>query len=47
VFVLAGLSVALEAARGLTIEEYSRWHRAGALGEAARRLTHRGKLKAL
>ena len=47
VFVLAGLSVALEAARGLTIEEYSRWHRAGALGETARRLTHRGKLKAL
>ncbi len=47
VFVLAGLSVALEAARGLTIEEYSRWHRAGALGEAARRLSHRGKLKAL
>jgi len=47
VFVLAGLSVALEAARGLTIEEYSRWHRAGALGEAARRLVHRGKLKAL
>jgi arabinose-5-phosphate isomerase len=51
VFVLAGLSVALEAARGLTIEEYSRWHRAGALGEAARRLTNRrpgnGRLKAL
>jgi sugar/nucleoside kinase (ribokinase family)/D-arabinose 5-phosphate isomerase GutQ len=50
IFVLAGLSVALEAARGLTIEEYSRWHRAGALGEAARRLSHRsgnGKLKAL
>jgi sugar/nucleoside kinase (ribokinase family)/D-arabinose 5-phosphate isomerase GutQ len=47
VFVLAGLSVALEAARGFTIEEYSRWHRAGALGEAARRLVHRGKLKAL
>ena len=46
-FVLAGLSVALEAARGLTIEEYSRWHRAGALGEAARRMSHRGKLKAL
>jgi len=47
VLVLAGLSVALEAARGLTPEEYSRWHRAGALGETARRLTHRGKLKAL
>ena len=51
VFVVAALSVALEAARGLTLEEYSRWHRAGALGEAARRLSHRspgnGKLKAL
>jgi len=47
IFVLAGLSVALEAARGLTIEEYSRWHQAGALGETARRLTHRGGLKAL
>jgi arabinose-5-phosphate isomerase len=38
VFVLAGLSVALELAHGLTVEEYSRWHRAGAIGEAARRL---------
>jgi sugar/nucleoside kinase (ribokinase family)/D-arabinose 5-phosphate isomerase GutQ len=38
VFVLAGLSVALEVAHGLTVEEYSRWHRAGAIGEAARRL---------
>ncbi len=38
VLVLAGLSVALEIARGLTAEEYSRWHRAGALGETARRL---------
>ena len=38
VFVLAGLSVALELAHGLTVEEYSRWHRAGALGEAARRI---------
>jgi sugar/nucleoside kinase (ribokinase family)/D-arabinose 5-phosphate isomerase GutQ len=38
VYVLAGLSVALEAARGITLEEYSRWHRAGTLGEAARRL---------
>ena len=48
VYVIAGLSVALEAARGLTIEEYSRWHRAGALGETARRLVSRtGKLKAL
>ena len=26
VFVLAGLSVALELAHGLTVEEYSRWH---------------------
>ncbi|MGH7934509.1 MAG: PfkB family carbohydrate kinase [Candidatus Binataceae bacterium] len=38
VLVLAALSVALEAAHGLTLEEYSRWHRAGSLGEAARRL---------
>jgi arabinose-5-phosphate isomerase len=38
VFVLAGLSVALELAHGLTVEEYSRWHRAGTIGEAARRL---------
>ncbi len=41
IYVLAGLSVALEAARGLTIEEYSRWHRAGVLGKAARRLVAR------
>jgi len=40
VFVLAGLSVALEIARGLTVEEYSRLHPAGALGETARRLAH-------
>ncbi|MGA7621691.1 PfkB family carbohydrate kinase [Candidatus Binatus sp.] len=38
VLVLAGLSVALELAHGLTVEEYSRWHRAGTIGEAARRL---------
>jgi sugar/nucleoside kinase (ribokinase family)/D-arabinose 5-phosphate isomerase GutQ len=38
VFVLAGLSVALEVARGLTAEEYSRFHPAGTLGQAARRL---------
>jgi sugar/nucleoside kinase (ribokinase family)/D-arabinose 5-phosphate isomerase GutQ len=44
VFVVAGLSVALEAARGLTLEEYSRWHRAGALGAAARRLATRPTL---
>ncbi|MBF6570668.1 MAG: SIS domain-containing protein [Candidatus Binataceae bacterium] len=36
VYVLAALSVALEVSRGLTLEEYSRWHRAGTLGEAAR-----------
>ncbi len=40
VFVLAGLSVALEVARGLTVEEYSRFHPAGALGETARRMAH-------
>jgi D-arabinose 5-phosphate isomerase GutQ len=49
--VLAGLSVALEAARGLTHQEYSRRHRAGALGEAARRLAaergSRRRLKAI
>ncbi len=38
VYLIAALSVGLEAARGLTAEEYGRWHRAGALGEAARRL---------
>lgn len=50
VYVLAALSVALEVERGLTIEEYSRWHRAGALGEAARKLASRltgRRLKAL
>jgi len=36
IYVLAAVSVALEVGRGLTLEEYSRWHRAGALGEAAR-----------
>jgi arabinose-5-phosphate isomerase len=41
VFVIAALSVALEASRGLTLEEYGRWHRAGSLGEAARRLAAR------
>jgi len=40
IYVLAGLSVALEAARGLTLEEYSRWHRAGTLGQAARKLVN-------
>jgi sugar/nucleoside kinase (ribokinase family)/D-arabinose 5-phosphate isomerase GutQ len=51
VYVLAGLSVALEVAHGLTIEEYSRWHRAGTLGAEARRLAarrrRRGRLKLL
>jgi sugar/nucleoside kinase (ribokinase family)/D-arabinose 5-phosphate isomerase GutQ len=42
VLIVAALSVALEAARGLTLEEYSRWHRAGAIGEAARRLAANG-----
>ena len=44
-FVLAGLSVALEVARGLTVEEYSRFHRAGALGDIARRLAGDGGSK--
>ncbi|HUN58745.1 MAG TPA: hypothetical protein VMU41_11560, partial [Candidatus Binataceae bacterium] len=43
VAVVAALSVGLEAARGLTLEEYSRWHRAGAIGEAARRLATNGQ----
>jgi len=51
VCVLAALSVALEAARGLTLEQYSRWHRAGTLGAAARRMVSsrpaRRKLKAV
>lgn len=51
VCVLAALSVALETSRGLTHEQYSRWHRAGALGETARRLASGGnarhKLKAV
>jgi sugar/nucleoside kinase (ribokinase family)/D-arabinose 5-phosphate isomerase GutQ len=44
-FVLAGLSVALEVARGLTAEEYSRFHPAGALGDAARRIARNGNPK--
>ncbi|MDO8434210.1 MAG: PfkB family carbohydrate kinase [Candidatus Binatus sp.] len=40
VFVIAGLSVALEVAHGLTVEEYSRWHRAGTIGETARRIAN-------
>ncbi|HUO04807.1 MAG TPA: SIS domain-containing protein [Candidatus Binataceae bacterium] len=38
IFAIAGLSVALELAHGLTAEEYSRWHRAGKIGAAARKL---------
>jgi sugar/nucleoside kinase (ribokinase family)/D-arabinose 5-phosphate isomerase GutQ len=47
IYVLAALSVALEVSRGLTLEEYSRWHRAGVLGETARQLaaSGRGRLK--
>jgi hypothetical protein len=51
--VLAEVCVlaALEAARGLTLEQYGRWHRAGTLGAAARRLVSgrptRRKLKAV
>ncbi|MFI5351334.1 MAG: PfkB family carbohydrate kinase [Candidatus Binatales bacterium] len=41
IYLIAALSVGLEAARGLTVEEYGRWHRAGALGEAARRLARK------
>jgi arabinose-5-phosphate isomerase len=41
VYVLAALSVALEVSRGLTLEEYSRWHRAGELGQTARQLAAR------
>ena len=37
VYVLCGLSVALEAHKGLTREQYARWHPGGALGELARR----------
>ena len=45
VMVLAGISVALEIARGLTVEEYGRWHRAGALGAAARKIASRKKVQ--
>jgi sugar/nucleoside kinase (ribokinase family)/D-arabinose 5-phosphate isomerase GutQ len=38
VYLIAALSVGLEAARGLTAEEYGQWHRAGTLGAAARRI---------
>jgi arabinose-5-phosphate isomerase len=36
IFVLCGLSVALEARKGLTREQYARWHPGGALGRLAR-----------
>lgn len=36
IFVLCGLSVALEARKGLTREQYARWHPGGALGRIAR-----------
>ena len=35
-YLLCALSVALEAQKGLTREQYSRWHPAGALGASAR-----------
>jgi arabinose-5-phosphate isomerase len=41
IYVLAALSVALESARGLTVEQYSKSHRAGVLGVTARKLTAR------
>jgi len=49
VCVLAALSIALETARGLTLEQYSRWHRAGPLGAAARKLAlgRQGRRKAV
>jgi D-arabinose 5-phosphate isomerase GutQ len=36
IYVLCSLSVALEAHKGLTREQYARWHPAGALGRMAR-----------
>lgn len=36
IYVLCSLSVALEAHKGLTREQYARWHPAGALGRLAR-----------
>ncbi|MCI0490966.1 MAG: SIS domain-containing protein [Blastocatellia bacterium] len=35
-YVLCGLSIALEARKGLTREQYARWHPGGALGRLAR-----------
>lgn len=35
-YVLCGLSVALEARKGLTREQYAQWHPGGALGKLAR-----------
>ncbi|HXU36293.1 MAG TPA: SIS domain-containing protein, partial [Blastocatellia bacterium] len=36
IYVLCSLSVALEAHKGLTREQYARWHPGGALGRLAR-----------
>jgi arabinose-5-phosphate isomerase len=36
IYVLCGLSVSLEAHKGLTREQYARWHPGGALGKKAR-----------
>jgi len=36
IYVLCGLSIALEAQKGLTREQYARWHPGGALGRRAR-----------
>jgi D-arabinose 5-phosphate isomerase GutQ len=35
-YVLCALSVALEARKGLTREQYARWHPGGAIGRLAR-----------
>jgi arabinose-5-phosphate isomerase len=36
IYVLCGLSIALESRKGLTREQYARWHPGGALGKRAR-----------
>jgi arabinose-5-phosphate isomerase len=36
IYVLCALSVALESGKGLTREQYARWHPGGALGRIAR-----------
>ena len=36
IYVLCGLSIALEAQKGLTREQYARWHPGGTLGRLAR-----------